>query len=149
MGQEKVDAESVLRRNGGEGTDELVVDLLQAEAQRCQAIGAADYAALDALLQDDLVYVHSTGVAEDKATYLQNSTGGPHRTVERGELDVRVYGDVGVVMGGYVVRVDPEGPGMEGRVVEASGLQVWLRRDGHWRLLAHQGTSQPRPATDA
>ena len=27
------------------------------------------------------------------------------------ELDVRVYGDVGVVMGGYVVRVDPEGPG--------------------------------------
>jgi hypothetical protein len=149
LGQEKLETGSVLRSNGGDSADQLVVDLLQAEAERCQAIGAADRAALDALLDDDLVYVHSTGVAEDKATYIQKSTSGAPRTVERGELDIRVYGDVGVVMGGYVVRVDPDGPDTEGRVVDASGLQVWLRRDGQWRLLAHQGTSQPRPASDA
>jgi ketosteroid isomerase-like protein len=148
LGQEKLETGSVLRSNGGDSADQLVVDLLQAEAERCQAIGAADRAALDALLDDDLVYVHSTGVAEDKATYVQKSTSGAHRTVERGELDIRVYGDVGLVTGGYVVRVDPEGPDTQGRVVDASGLQVWLRRDGQWRLLAHQGTSRPAPASD-
>jgi hypothetical protein len=140
---------SVLQGKGDEGTDELVADLLRTESERCRAIGAADYAALDALLDDELVYVHSTGVAEGKAAYIQTSIGGTRRTVERHGLDIRVFGDVGVVTGGYVVRVDPECPDGEGRVIEASGLQVWLRRDGRWRLLAHQGTGQSSPADDA
>ena len=129
--------------------DELVVDLRRTELERCRAIGAADSNALEAVLDDELVYVHSTGAAEDKAAYMQTSIGGTPRTVERGGLDIRVYGDVGVVIGDYIVRIDPEGSDAEGRVLEASGLQVWLRRDGRWRLLAHQGTGQSSPADDA
>ena len=115
----------MLRRNGGEGTDELVVDLLQAEAQRCQAIGAADYAALDAFSRMIWCTCTRPGVAEDKATYLQNSTGGPHRTVERGAA--RRSGLWRRRCRDGWLRFSPrrpEGPGMEGRVVEASGLQV-------------------------
>jgi hypothetical protein len=128
--------------------DELVVDLRRTELERCRAIGAADSNALEAVLDDELVYVHSTGAAEDKAAYMQTSIGGTRRTVERGGLDIRVYGDVGVVLGDYIVRIDPGGSDPEGRVLEASGLQVWLRRDGRWRLLAHQGTRQSHPAHD-
>ena len=108
----------------------------EAERRRCAAIADRDAAALAAVLSDDLHYLHSTGVLEGKEAYTATSVRGTPRVLERGELDVRVIGDVAVVTGDYAIRIDPP----EERYVQATGLQVWLREAGGWRLLAHQGT---------
>ena len=119
-----------------------------AEARRCSAIGQRDREALNDVLSDDLTYLHSTGLLERKDDYIMTSIAGTPRSVERGEIDVRLFGDVAVVTGDYEVRVEPDAESPEGTVVEATGLQVWVRREGKWRLTAHQGTPKPRTASD-
>lgn len=121
-----------------------VAGVLAAERERCRAIGAGDADALAAVLADDLHYGHSVGYSERKIDYIRTSVGGTPRTVSRGELDVRPLGDdAAIVIGDYAIVVEPEEPGGAPRTVAATGLQVWVRRDGHWLLLAHQGTPEP------
>jgi uncharacterized protein (TIGR02246 family) len=121
-----------------------VTGVLAAERERCRAIGARDADALAAVLADDLHYGHSVGFTEGKSDYIRTSVGGTPRTVSRGALDVRpVSDDVAVVVGDYAIVVEPDEPGGATRRVAASGLQVWVRRDGRWLLLAHQGTPDP------
>jgi uncharacterized protein (TIGR02246 family) len=118
--------------------------VLTAEQERCRAIGAGDAAALAAVLADDLHYGHSVGYTEGKDDYIRTSVGGPPRTVSRGELDVRPLGDdVAVVIGGYAIVIEPDEPGGAPHRVDATGLQVWVRREGRWLLYAHQGTPDP------
>ena len=45
-------------------------DILALEDRRCAAMTGADADALAAMLHDDLVYTHSSGVVDDKASYL-------------------------------------------------------------------------------
>lgn len=126
-----------------------VSGVLAAERERCRAIGAGDPAALAAVLSDDLYYGHSVGFTEGKDEYIQTSVGGTPRTVSRGPVDVRALGeDVALVVGDYAIVVDPQEPGEPPRRVAASGLQVWVRRDGRWLLRAHQGTPHPGAGHD-
>lgn len=114
-----------------------------AEAQRCAAIGNRDRAALSETLSDDLSYMHSTGLREGKEDFITTTIGGTPRTIERGPIDVLVFGDVAMVTGDYQVRIEPDAGFPDGRRVAASGLQVWRREGDTWRLFAHQGTGQP------
>jgi len=107
-----------------------------AEERRCQAIAEGDAAALAAVLSDDLHYLHSTGVLEGKEAYIATSVAGTPRTVERGDLNIRVLGDVAIVTGDYAIRIEPP----EEAYIQATGLQVWVREPSGWLLLAHQGT---------
>jgi uncharacterized protein (TIGR02246 family) len=126
-----------------------VSGVLAAERERCRAIGARDPDALAAVLADDLHYGHSVGFTEGKSDYIRTSVGGTPRTVSRGDLDVRALGDdVALVVGGYAIVVEPDEPGGAARRVAATGLQVWVRREGRWLLQAHQGTPEPDEAHD-
>jgi uncharacterized protein (TIGR02246 family) len=121
-----------------------VAGVLAAERERCRAIGARDPAALGAVLADDLHYGHSVGFTEGKSDYIRTSVGGTPRTVSRGALDVRPLGDdVALVVGDYTIVVEPDEPGGAPHRVAATGLQVWVRREGRWLLRAHQGTPEP------
>lgn len=117
-----------------------------ADAQRCAAIGNRDRAALSAILSEDLSYMHSTGQRDDKETYISMSIEETPRTVGRGETKVLLYGDVAVVRGDYTIDIEPDVEHPGGRHVDSSGLQVWRREDGTWRLFLHQGTAYPKPA---
>lgn len=117
--------------------------IIAAEQKRCAAIRDRDHDSLSSVVTDDLHYLHSTGLLDDKDAYIAMSITKTPRRIERGELDVRVFGDVAVVIGDYGVRVEPDEEAPQGRSVDASGLQVWLRQDGQWRLWAHQGTAKP------
>ncbi len=113
------------------------------EAQRCAAIKNRDRQALSDTLSDDLSYMHSTGLREGKEDFIMTTTGGTPRAIERGEIDVLLFGDVAMVTGDYEVRIEPDSAFPEGRRVAASGLQVWKREGDQWRLFAHQGTAKP------
>jgi ketosteroid isomerase-like protein len=117
-----------------------------ADAQRCAAIGARDRAALSATLTEDLSYMHSTGQRDDKESYISMSIEGIPRRVGRGDTEVLLYGDIAVVRGDYTIDIEPDAGHPGGRHVDSSGLQVWRREDGTWRLFLHQGTAYPKPA---
>jgi ketosteroid isomerase-like protein len=90
--------------------------------------------------------MHSTGQRDDKESYIAMSIEATPRTVGRGETEVLLYGDIAVVRGDYQIRIEPDAEYPDGRRTNASGLQLWRREDGTWRLFLHQGTAYPKPA---
>ena len=117
-------------------------EVAAAEARRCQAIADDDYATIAELLADEVHYRHSNGWADNKESFLA-SLQRRRRTCERGPLDVRLYGDTAVVLGSYhIVSSTRDGDASKDRHIHADGLQVWVRRDGRWQLVAHQGIPQ-------
>jgi ketosteroid isomerase-like protein len=128
---------------------DLVADaaaIRAADEQRCAAIGKRDRDLLSATLSEDLSYMHSTGLRDSKESYIHMSIEETPRTVGRGETEVLLYGDIAVVRGDYQIHIEPDAAYPDGRNTNASGLQVWRREDGTWRLFLHQGTAYPKPA---
>lgn len=57
-------------RGEGPSASRAAEPVLQAERERFAAMTAPDLVALDTLLGDDLVYTHTTGVAQTKSEFL-------------------------------------------------------------------------------
>lgn len=115
-----------------------------AESQRLRALVTADYAALDRLLADDLTYTHSTAKVDTKATYLEPLLSGRTRyqSLEPADVQVRIYGTTGVVTG--ILRSVALVSGKESRT-NMRFTNVWVERDGRWRMVAWQSTRLPDP----
>ena len=69
-----------------------------AEQALYRAMIEQDFAALDAILADDVVYIHSTAVAETKDGYLAGVRNGlyDYGSIESDGSTVRVCGEVAV-----------------------------------------------------
>jgi hypothetical protein len=117
-------------------TDEAVqAELLELERRRCKALEGVDRETLAELCDDDLVYIHGTGKVENKQAHVRDM--GPRHT-ERGDLDIRVYGDFAVMVGWLTHQL----PGRE--VVDRLVTQSWIKRPAGWKLLTLQVT-HPEP----
>jgi ketosteroid isomerase-like protein len=114
-----------------------VESLKALEERRCAAISAGDVGALRAMLSDDYVHVHMTGQVDDRSGHLKAIAERPRRT-ERGELLVRVYGDLAVLTGELANHT--LGPDGEARTVRAYCQQVAVRQAGAWRFVSVQLT---------
>jgi ketosteroid isomerase-like protein len=117
----------------------VVAELMAVEDRRRRAVVAVDLAELDAIFADDLVHIHSTGLMHDKPALLAHvDRKRGFLAVERGQLDVRVYGDIAVMVGPVRNRMrTPDG----GETVLAGVVTQVLRRgtDG-WRFIHFQLT---------
>jgi ketosteroid isomerase-like protein len=122
--------------------DGLEVEVLAADERRFEAMRKEDWAALDASLADDLIYVHSTARVESKAEHLGNLRAGkPHyRGIAPRDRTARVRGDVGIVNGVSAMHV--ENAGKEQRFT-VRYLAVYTRAGGAWRMMAWQSTRVP------
>lgn len=118
------------------------VDVLKADDCRFEAMRRGDWAALDAVLADDLTYVHSTARLESKAEHIANLRAGkPHyRGIAPRERRTRVHGGMGVVNG--VSEMHVESGGKEQRFT-VRYLAVYARTGEQWRMIAWQSTRQP------
>jgi Domain of unknown function (DUF4440) len=118
-----------------EDTD-VIADL---EARRYQAMLGSDAAALDQLCDEELVYTHSDGARDTKATYLQRVRDGyfDYRWLEHEIFRTIVAGDCVVVVGRMTGDVLVNG---SPRHLNSAALVVWVRRAAGWRLLAFQPT---------
>jgi hypothetical protein len=115
--------------------DDRVAELQRLEQERCRAISEGDWSTLANLLRDDYSHSHSTGVVQDKPTYLDFIKGRP-RTTTRGEVRVRIYGDAAVMNGRQLnTFADGSRPPVENEVI-----QVWIDAVEGWRLAAFQST---------
>jgi hypothetical protein len=112
--------------------------VIAAENERCRAISQQDWEVLDALLDDSLTHTHMNGRVDTKQALLANLRHRP-RTVTRGPLQVRIYGESAVMTG-------PQYLNLGAGVVENQATETWIRRDGRWVLVAfHASTDDPTP----
>lgn len=111
--------------------------LLDLERRRCAAISAGDVEALRALLSDDYVHVHMNAALDDRAGHLDGVARRPRETT-RGELLVRVYGELAVLTGELTNRM--AAPGEQPKTMRAYCHQVAVRHDGAWRFVSTQLT---------
>lgn len=109
------------------------------------AIVRKDRAAITANMADDFRQIDGDGDIADKATFVDGLmsaqlTIAPY-AVE--DFEVRVYGDVALLSG----RTDMTGT-WAGRPFRSAYryIDVYVRRDGQWRVVSVQITRLPRPA---
>lgn len=108
---------------------------------RIAADFAADRAALDSLLADDLTYARTSGVLHTKAQVLALvGAGGPYQldSSTPDSLRARVYGDVGVVNGLLTVKLTAQPAPYTLRFTD-----VWARRGSRWQLVAFHASRLP------
>jgi len=118
-------------------------DILALEDKRYAAMIARDEAALAACFSDDLLYVHSSGLVDTKASYIAAIKAGKfrYRKCDRFEEKVRFYGDTALVTGRAVFEADVEGTP---RTLRLRFLDVWARSGADWKFVGWQ--SCPLPA---
>lgn len=116
---------------------DLQDELLALETRRCNAISVGDIDALARMLSEDYVHVHMNAAVDDRNGHLQAIAKRPRR-VERGEINVRVFGDLAVLMGEQINFMQQADGSM--RRVCAYCQQVVLRNAGVWRFVSFQLT---------
>lgn len=117
--------------------------VLALEERRRQALLASDLPALQDLLADDLVYVHSTGACDHKDSYMAKLSGGSLKYLELNfsGLQVQILQQAAVVSGRMAAVVSKDG---QRKNVASLFMTVWgCGVDGTWRMHAHQGTPLP------
>ena len=118
---------------------EVEADVLRADDRRFEAMRTGDWAALDAALADDLVYVHSTARQESKAEHIANLRAGKpyYRGIAPRERRARVHDGVGLVHGVSDMHVERDGK--ENRFT-VRYLAVYAKAGERWRMIAWQST---------
>lgn len=102
------------------------------------AIIARDVKTLKMLTLDNLTYGHSSGLVQDKATFLDKIATGPtHNTrIDLSNVSTAVTGDVAIVRNHYSGTVESGGKQSD---VDFDVLMTWKKQHGAWKLLARQG----------
>jgi ketosteroid isomerase-like protein len=118
-------------------------ELRKADERRLQALVDADVPALQALLADDVRYVHADGRVDTKYVLIAalESQGTDYLAAKARDVVARVYGDAGVVTGTAQLRVRRSG-GREQKLRTAY-TAVYARHEGAWRLVVYQATPMP------
>lgn len=120
--------------------DDDGAEIKKLEEARGRALVNSDWAALEALLADDLVHIHANGQIENKSEYLTSvRTKLEFLKFERPSLRVRSYGNWAVATGEFLQTVRVKGPGT---VVElrAASTQTWVKTNGRWLQNSFQAT---------
>lgn len=112
------------------------------EDRRFQAMIDADMAALDQLLADGLVYTHSYGGSDSKATYLEGvrSKRWVYRKVERPVENIQVHGDCAIITGQSRIELIAEG---KPKTLNSAYTNVWIKGPKGWQMIAWQSTPLP------
>lgn len=111
------------------------------EAERLAAMAAGDVEVLRRLCHDDLIYTHSSGGTDSKATFLERLQNGSLRYL-RLDLEVRLVR----VVGGTAVALEVMDASVllqdAAREIRSLGLAVWTRDADQWRFLAYHPLPQ-------
>ncbi len=116
-----------------------ITALLDADERRRAAMIRSDVAVLDTLLDDALIWTHSSGKTDTKASFLAGIGSGVVRYLALETQDVAVirHGDVFVCHGLLIGRASRDG-------VEKSlsnrFLAVWVQGEESFRMVAWQST---------
>ena len=118
-------------------------ELLGLEDKRFAAMIARDFAALDKLVHDELLYTHSSGVTDTKPSWLESMKSGKvkYKSVSCSERQVKVFGEVALIRGRAAIEVDIGGQPKSLRLLF---LNAWTRTPQGWKFAAWQSCPQPQ-----
>ena len=121
----------------------MSADVRRAERALYDAMVAKDFAALRRILAPDLVYVHSTAVAESRDEYLAGVDQGlyEYASVESRDVRVRVHDTIALVDG--ICDMEVGARGEPKALIHLLFVLVWRRDQGEWRLVHRHATRMP------
>ena len=124
--------------------DAMAADVAR-EDERYAAMLAGDVGALERLLHDDLVYMHSSGVADTKASYLEGLRDGvwDYRRIQRGDATLKVRPTLALVFNRVSMSIAVRGVAKQ---LDNRALAVWVPSAGGWQLVALQSGAIPHQA---
>jgi len=102
-------------------------ELLGLEDKRFAAMIARDFAALEKLTHDELLYTHSSGVTDTKGSCS--------------ERQLKFFGEVALIRGRAAIEVDIGGQPKSLRLLF---LNAWTRTPQGWKFAAWQSCPQPQ-----
>ena len=107
------------------------------EDARYTAMLNGDVATLDRLLHPLLVYMHSSGVADGKASYMSGLHEGvwKYQHIERTDQKTVVQGSTALVFNRLLIKIEVRGVHKE---LDNRAVAVWIRDNDEWRLLGLQ-----------
>ena len=116
--------------------------ILELEDHRFAAMVARDFAALDKMVHDELLYTHSSGVTDNKASWLESMKSGKvkYKSASCSDRQVRFFGDVALTRGRAAIEVDIAGQPKSLRLLF---LMAYTRTPQGWKFVAWQSTPQP------
>jgi ketosteroid isomerase-like protein len=109
------------------------------EDQRFKAMVDADAATLDKLLGDSLVYTHSYGGSDGKASYLDGIRGKKwqYKKIERPVENIQLHGDCAIVTGKVKIELLSDG---KPKTLNSAYTNVWIKGPKGWQMVAWQST---------
>ena len=112
---------------------------------RAQIAGSVEE--LKPMLGADLVYIHSTGVAESKQEYLAGVADGLYEygMIESRDTRLQVFADVAIMNG--IVDMTVSAHGAAKQLIHLLFGLVWVRQSDAWRLDFRQATRIPSGKT--
>lgn len=117
-------------------------EALAAEDARYAAQTGNDFEALQKLIGNDLVYIHSSSVVDDKDSYLASMKTGTvrYRVMRRSDVKVRTYGCIAILTGLGNFDVTVKGQDL---AVELRFHSLWAKRGRGLEFISWQATRTP------
>ena len=111
------------------------------DEERIQAQIHADAVALDRLYADDFIGVGPSGTVRTKPQVLADFTSGrlKFQSITTEGVEVRVYGNTAVETGRSTMNGEDESKTVP---QETRFTRVWVKQQGHWRLVANHYSSR-------
>jgi ketosteroid isomerase-like protein len=122
-------------------------DVEAAERGWAKGITANDFSLLDKVLSDSLMYSHSNGLVDTKASYIGSLKSGKSKYFEAKytQLDVKVLDEktAYVTARGNFVTLGGDG---QKQFMDLKLLHIFRKEGGQWKMVAHQSARMPAPA---
>jgi ketosteroid isomerase-like protein len=113
--------------------------ILKLEQQWEDALTKSDTGALEKLFDETIIYTHSSGKVDTKASYIRAIKSGAtkYESMKRDEIKVTVYGQAAVVTCHWDVHILAQGNKVD---MNARYLHVYVQQPDGWKIVAHQST---------
>ena len=121
----------------------IVEDVKAADDERIAAYLSGNTAVLDKFFADELIYVHSSGVVDNKQKVIESFKSGDLKIRKFDREDIKVYQVGSTMILSAIGHVDLN---MKGKDVQFDlrYSAVYAKRAGVWQLFHYQGARLPK-----
>ena len=111
--------------------------VIETEKQRFVAQINKDFAVLDKVLADDMIYNHSSGATDTKVSFVQSIRDGKtvYQSIDVEEQKARIYGNTAVINGLCMLKAISNGNPLNNHLRYVS---VYVRKANQWQMVAWQ-----------
>lgn len=114
----------------------------EAEKKWAAAVTKNDFAALEKLFAEELIYTHSNGASDSKREFIDNLKNGvrKYEAMDYDSTTVKIAGNTALLSAKGTLRVVTKGQKSEFKIVF---LHTYVKRKDGWQLLGHQSARLP------